>query len=106
MQGAKPQLPSNFKLELIEGANPELIEFCAWCNNEIEINEKVKGFNWRFMNFGNDNDFLEEYKKHLVKLEYALDKNDMRRIKEHIADNMCYLMFLAVSKGLIKISNK
>ena len=58
------------------------------------------------MNFKNHDEFLIEYKKHINKLEYALDKNNHYAIKEHIADNMLYLMFLAISKGLIKISKK
>lgn len=91
----------SWKALLIEGANPELLTFMEWMNNEIEVNEKTKGFNWRTMNFDDPQQFLDELKKHTVKLEVAMSTNKLERIKEHIADDFCYLMFLAVCYNLI-----
>lgn len=85
-----------WKAELIEGANPELFSFIEWMHNEIEANEPTKGFDWRTMNFNDPQQFLHELKKHTVKLEVAMAGENLDRIKEHIADNFCYLMYLAI----------
>lgn len=88
-------------LEIIKTSNPELLTFIEWMHNEIEANEPTKGFDWRTMNFNDPDQFLFELKKHTGKLEIAMASKNIDRIREHIADDFCYLMFLAVCYNLI-----
>ena len=92
---------SNWKELLIHDGNPELFSFIEWMHDEIEANEPTKGFDWRTMNFNDPEQFLLELKKHTGKLEIAMAKKNTAQIKEHIADNFCYLMFLSICYKLI-----
>ncbi len=86
-------------LQKIKDENPEILEFAKWMHDEIKNNQLAKG-DWRENNTGLAY-LMAEFKKHIEKMEIAMYNRVEPKIKEHLADNFCYLMYLAKYYELI-----